>query len=168
MNTNEAAVRMIQEGVCLTYSLRMPVYRWRCRRFCWYGNEGIWKVAVDLPDADNWREVRDPSLPFPEPEPKVVDVECRVQRGEWVYNDHDGLIALITNAPADTRFVKFAWDLPDGYVFTADQYAPLYRDSSDTMPMVYHEWGPGLELLIPHLHMRDRDPKIVGEGDDDE
>jgi len=33
---------------------------------------------------------------------------------------------------------------------------------------VYHEWGLGLELLIPHLHMRDRDPKIVGEGDDDE
>ena len=168
MNTNEAAVRMIQETVC-TYS-EGRTYRWNLGKFERYSDEYGWQACGGLPIGMDYEVVPDLFQPGPEPEPapKVVDVECRVQGGAWVYNDHDGLIALITNAPADTRFVKFAWDLPGGYVFTADQYAPLYRDSSDTMPMVYHEWGLGLELLIPHLHMRDRDPKIVGEGDDDE
>ena len=160
MNPDQAAVTMIQETVC-TYS-EGRTYRWNRGCFERCSDEYGWQACGGLPIGVTYEVVPDPSLPFPEPEPKVVDVECRVERGEWVYNDHDGLSALITNAPADTRFVKFAWDLPDGYVFTADHYAPLWWDESEESEVVYHGWQPPLKLLTPHLHMLSEDPEIVG------
>ena len=157
---SEAAVRLI-EDVYFMKSGRY-VFRWHVHyghnagRFEWW-DQTAWVGCREGLPIGLYHVVPDPSKPAPEPEPKVVDVECRLENRRWHFTDHRGFISLIIVAPTDPRFDKFAWDLPDGGELTRAIYQPRWWKDGRW----YDYYVAGAVLLTPHIHFFDDDPVLA-------
>lgn len=166
----EAAVKMIREGVCMSWG--GCARRWHNYGFEYYTGDN-WQPAsyLALEAGGDWRVVPDPSAPEKQkPGPKVVDVDCVLHDDLWQYHGRDGYLYPITGAPSDPRFVEFAWRTPCQNDDATDielidkHYAPIWWEAQGQNSHTHFVRGAGYELLTPHLHMLDRDPEIGGRG----
>ena len=153
MNTEQAAIKMIQEKVCMDV-YPMMIYRWNNKFFEHFLFHGPWAKCTGLPSGNNWRVVPDPSTP--ESEPKLVNVGCQVRFGEWHFTGSDGQVRSMICASNSVRFVEFSWDLPNGKETASYSYVPRWWCNGACTT----EYVKGATLLPPHIHFTDGPAKI--------